>query len=72
MSSYAGHTREHVCIIYERQKANSLENITWFELGKLNIQAEKVYLPILANGRSLRASNPFFYGKQLALFIQGK
>ena len=72
MSSYAGHTREHVCIIYERQKANSLENITWFELGKLNIQAEKVYLPVLANGRSLRSFNPFFYGKQLALFIQGK
>ena len=69
MSSYAGHTREHVCIIYERQKANSLENITWFELGKLNIQAERVYLPVIANGRSLRS---FSASKQVALFIQGK
>ena len=72
MSSYAGHTREHVCIICEGQKANSLENITWSELGKLNIQAKKVCLLVIANGRSLRSPNPFFYGKQLALFIQGK
>ena len=28
----------------KRQKANSLENITWSELGKQNIQAKKVYL----------------------------
>ena len=27
----------------QRQKENSLENITWSELGKQNIQAEKVY-----------------------------
>ena len=28
----------------KRQKANSLKNITWSELGKQNIQAKKVYL----------------------------
>ena len=27
----------------KRQKANSLENITWSELGKQNLQAKKVY-----------------------------
>ena len=27
----------------ERQKANSLENITWSELGKQNMQAKEVY-----------------------------
>ena len=27
----------------KRQKANSLENITWSELGKQNIQGKKVY-----------------------------
>ena len=27
----------------QKQKANSLENITWSELGKQSIQAKKVY-----------------------------
>ena len=27
----------------KRQKANSLDNIAWSELGKQNIQAKKVY-----------------------------
>ena len=37
------HPHACVCIINERQKVNSLENITWSELGKQNIQAKKVY-----------------------------
>ena len=38
MSSNA---RAYVCIVYT--KTNFLENITWSELGKQNIQAKKVY-----------------------------
>ena len=38
------HPRAYVCIIIEKtKKANSLEDITWSELGKQNIQAKKVY-----------------------------
>ena len=37
----------HVCIM-KRQKANSLENITWSELEKQNIQDKKVYCQLLA------------------------
>ena len=33
----------NICMIMKRQKANFLENITWSELGKHNIQAKKVY-----------------------------
>ena len=40
MSSYA---REYVRITYEKQKENSLENITWSEMGKQNVQAKEVY-----------------------------
>ena len=35
------HPRACVCIINKRQKANSLGNITWSELGKQNIQGKK-------------------------------
>ena len=37
------HPCAFVCMIIKRQKANSLENITWSELGKQNMQAKKVY-----------------------------
>ena len=43
MAHKAMRARAYVCIIYEETKANSLENITWSELGKQNIQAKKVY-----------------------------
>ena len=43
MSSYA---RAYVWITYEKQKENSLENITWPEMGKQNVQAKEVYLTI--------------------------
>ena len=33
----------YVFMIYENQKANSLENIMWSEFGNQNIQAKKVY-----------------------------
>ena len=40
MSSYA---RAYVQITYEKkQKENSLENITWSEMGKQNLQVEEV------------------------------
>ena len=35
------HPRACVCIINERQKANSLENITWSELGKQIIHSSR-------------------------------
>ena len=35
------HPRACVCIINKRQKANSLGNITWSELGEQNIQGKK-------------------------------
>ena len=31
----------------KKQKENSREGITWSEMGKQNVQAEKVYLPHL-------------------------
>ena len=39
------HVREsaYVCMINDKAKANSLENITCSELGKQNIQGKKVY-----------------------------
>ena len=38
------YSRAFVRIIYKKkQKADSPENITWFELGKQNVQANKVY-----------------------------
>ena len=33
--------------LMKRQKANSLENITWSELGKQNVQGKKVYCQLL-------------------------
>ena len=30
----------------KKQKENSREGITWSEMGKQNVQAEKVYLPV--------------------------
>ena len=41
MSSYA---RANLRITNEKQKENSHEGITWSEMGKQNVQAEKVYL----------------------------
>ena len=41
----------------KKQKENSHEGITWSEMGKQNVQAEKVYWSALANDipyRSLR------------------
>ena len=35
--------------LMKRQKANSLGNITWSELGKQNIKAKKVYFQKVAN-----------------------
>ena len=40
MSSYA---RANLRITNEKQKENSREGITWSEMGKQNVQAEKVY-----------------------------
>ena len=40
MSSYA---RANLRITNEKQKENSHEAITWSEMGKQNVQAEKVY-----------------------------
>ena len=37
------HPRGHASMTNDRQNTNSLENITWSELGKQNIQAGKVY-----------------------------
>ena len=31
----------------KKQKENSREGITWSEMGKQNVQAEKVYYPVL-------------------------
>ena len=33
--------------LMKRQKANSLKNITWSELGKQNVQGKKVYCQLL-------------------------
>ena len=43
MSSYA---RANLRITNEKQKENSHEGITWSEMGKQNVQAEKVYCPL--------------------------
>ena len=43
MSSYARTSGAWVCVVNEKNKANSLESITWSVLGKQNIQAKKVY-----------------------------
>ena len=40
MSTYA---RANLRITNEKQKENSREGITWSEMGKQNVQAEKVY-----------------------------
>ena len=40
MSSYA---RANLRITNEKQKENSHEGVTWSEMGKQNVQAEKVY-----------------------------
>ena len=40
MWSYA---RAYVCITHEKQKENSLGNITWSEMGKQNVQAKEVH-----------------------------
>ena len=40
MSSYA---RANLRITNEKQKENCHEGITWSEMGKQNVQAEKVY-----------------------------
>ena len=52
MSSYA---RQYVRITYEKRKENSLENITWSEMGKQNVQAKRGLLkpkPIVARART--------------------
>ena len=63
MSSYA---RANVRITNEKkQKENSHEGITWSEMGKQNVQAEKVYSPckILTFAQKLKfqktCQNPF-------------
>ena len=33
------------CRLMQKQKENSREGITWSEMGKQNVQAEKVYCP---------------------------
>ena len=33
----------YACMTNEKTKANSLENITWSELGKKKLEATKVY-----------------------------
>ena len=43
VSSYA---RANVRITCEKTKENSHENITWSEIGKQNVQAEKVYCQV--------------------------
>ena len=45
----------------KRQKANSLENITWSELGKQNIQAIKVYYGVTCDQVVLFVSNSVFW-----------
>ena len=40
MSSYARTSGAWVCVITEKKRANSLESITWSELGRQNIQAK--------------------------------
>ena len=37
------HRRAYACIVNEKKKANSLENITWSELGKQNILAKRFF-----------------------------
>ena len=49
MSSYAC---ANVRITNEKQKANSHEGITRSEMGKQNVQAEKVYYVALENNES--------------------
>ena len=39
-------THEHMyAIIMKKQKENSLENITWSEMGKLNVQTKTKSMP---------------------------
>ena len=49
-------------ITNEKQKENSHEGITWSEMGKQNVQAEKVYL-FLSNLTSWNA----FYGRMVEI-----
>ena len=44
MSSYA---RANLRKLMKKQKENSHEGITWSEMGKKNVQAEKVYLILI-------------------------
>ena len=46
----------------KRQKANSLENIAWSELGKQNIQAKKVYL-------EKTSSHVIYENQRLRMFV---
>ena len=55
MSSYA---RANLRITNEKQKENSHEGITWSEMGKQNVQAEKVYCE-QCNNSSVIAKNYF-------------
>ena len=41
-------------------KANSLENITWFKLGKQNIQGKKVYCLVYLLVLNVLLISPFF------------
>ena len=51
-------------LLTKRQKANSLENITWSVLGKQNIQAKKVY----RNIRHSSVSSQFSQTPQSSIF----
>ena len=55
MSSYA---RANLRITNEKQKENSHEGITWSEMGKQSVQAEKVYCK-QCNNSSVIAKNYF-------------
>ena len=58
MSSYA---RANVRITNEKQqKENSHEGITWSEMGKQNVQAEKVYYPEQAETKTLHNRAEYF------------
>ena len=43
LEGIVSYARANLRIINEKQKENSHEGITWSEMGKQNVQAEKVY-----------------------------
>ena len=55
MSSYA---RANLRKLMKKQKENSHEGITWSEMGKQNVQAEKVYRTETYGGRAFSSCAP--------------